>query len=284
MKNYATSIEKNRELTKLTSKIKRVQATIARYEVNVTIITQKQAVYLASLADAKINRDNADANAKYGYMVFNGIKETIKSMDTVVIKTNGCETGINTVSKDISKLIRQLIYAMEMVDALSVTINKKKAANILIPDDLVKAITSVSGDANNAVALCLTALESCHLAMVKSGQTTEMTILERCRSYKLYNLITGHEGKVNQDELKKSIEDIKKEIKGIKNEKLPSPLLLLLDDAKNETEKRYKNIEDDKAKIDNELSESHASLEREMAKLESLKSGLDAAKAVALAV
>jgi septal ring factor EnvC (AmiA/AmiB activator) len=312
--NYATSIEKKRELESLKSQVNRTQARIKKLDANVSGLNQK-------LADFTLFMNNADANDKtaadhlaFINQVLNGIGETIKKTEFVIVHTQKANRGINDTAKEISGLINQLVYSVELIDALALSIDKQKAANNLIPGDLVAAVTTASADANNAVALCLTALESCNLAMTTSNQSNEITLLEYQQSMALYGLITGLDSEVSahiavaetyhnqlknnpavlQATLNEKLQELQAEHQRLMAKSLEAPgsdqeasnngsLLRLLNSAKAQTKTQLAATTKAKQQVDKELAQAKGELDRETVTLDSLQAGFAAANAAALA-
>jgi hypothetical protein len=190
--SMATSIEKKKKLEKLQSQVNNSQGEIDKLQASVTALTQQQSTYAAFLSDDLAHKNTAQANLDYVQTLIDGIKETMKKMDTVIGITCTSSSAITKVSKRMSNLINHLIYAVEVIDSLSQTIDRSKAANALIPDDLVTALSTASSDANNVITLCLTALQSCNTTMTTSDQSIEITRLEFQQSMQLYCKLTGY--------------------------------------------------------------------------------------------
>ena len=296
----ASSIVKKNELERLKSQISRAEFKIQKLTARTTALTVKQSDFSLYLAEAKANKDIAATNETHVKHVTHSIKETFKKIKHVIEKTKSSNDEISSTSLQMSVLIKALVYSVELIDALAVTINKKKAANALIPDDLITVITTASADANNAIALCLTALESCNIAMTNSDQAHEITLLEYIQSLELYGLITGNAEVVNDyikaiDIYQKSPTEKNKSAMHHQYHRVldakasngdcgnNDALTALLSKARIEAKQQVELAAEAKQRVDQELAQSSGQLDKESSVLESLKAGLAAANAAALA-
>jgi DNA-binding CsgD family transcriptional regulator len=296
----ASSIVKKNELERLKSQIARTEFKIQKLTARTIALTKKQGDFTLYLADAKSNKDIAETNEIHVKQVTNSIKETFKKIKHVIEKTKSSNDEISSTSLQMSVLIKALVYSVELIDALAVTINKKKAANALIPDDLITVITTASADANNAIALCLTALESCNVAMTSSDQTHEITLLEYIQSLELYGLITGNAEVINhyikainvyqKSPVEKNELALHHQYLRVLDAKASNgehgnnnALTALLNKARIEAKQKVESAAEAKKRVDQELAQSSGQLDKESSVLESLKAGLAAANAAALA-
>lgn len=294
----ASSIEKKFELEKLKSQVARAQSKIKKLQAKVGKLTLKLDDSTLVANNANANKASATDNFIFVEQVIGGIEETVKKVDRVIESTQSANSGINYTAGEISKLINNLVYSVELIDALALAINKQKAANELIPDDLVTAITTASGDANEAVALCLTAMQSCNLAMTTSKQADGITSLEYQQSLMLYGLITGKEVKVCE-----YINSLDQNDKTYQNGELnqhygyqdydelfnQSPkednnsLYALLKKAQEQTAAQADQASKAKQQVEKALLAAKGELDREIVELDALEAGLAAATAATLA-
>jgi hypothetical protein len=188
---YAINEKKQAELDSLSAQISRVQYQVEQLQTVVNSLTQKNTDYETFLADAENNRATALNNLNQVKLVLEGIKEMNRKACLTAQQTFNADQKIKETATQVSILINQLIYSVEIIDKLALLINKKKTSGIIISNDLVSLVTTASADANNAVASTLTALNSCYAAMTSGTEANMVTVLECMQGIKLYELISG---------------------------------------------------------------------------------------------
>ena len=171
-------------------------------------------------------------------------------------------------------LIKILNFTVEIIEKLTQLVNKKKASGKIITNELVKTITAASADANNAVAVTLTALTSCYVAKTSGNEAKNITWLECEQSSELYELIT--QGKTDNTPETGDADT------SAPAEKQPS-LLALLTIAKEESITKYNAAFTASNSVTQELAQAQTGLNNATVKLNSLKLGLAAATAAAIA-
>lgn len=291
MSNNATTIEKKKEIEKLQSSIKRCQGKIDLLQSTATALTNRQLTYAGFVSDTLANKSIAESNLMYVQTVIDGIKETMKKMDNVILHTDQANKNINAVAENISKLINGLVHAVELIDTLAQTLNSSKMSNALIPDDFVMAVNSASSDANNAISLCLTALASCNITMSISERSKQITELEFSQSIDLYGVLAGEE---HQMTIKTPVQkDLQNEYKRLRQtfgnseptasnkQKEATSLFTLVMHATLNTSASYDVAVMAKIAVDKELTQAQSALENEQVQLHSLRAGLAAAIAAA---
>jgi hypothetical protein len=134
--------------------------------------------------------------------VKNGITEMIRASSLTVDQISNADKKINQLASQLALLTNQLVFSVEMIDKLALMINKKKASRNTLSNQLVAILNGCSADSNNAVAVTLTALNSCYVTMASSHKAKKITLLECKQSIELYGLLTGNV-KVEADLIKK---------------------------------------------------------------------------------
>jgi len=188
---YAINEKKQAELDSLSAQVLRAQYQAEQLQAVVNSLTQKNTDYATFLVEAENNRATALNNLNQVKLVLEGIKEMNRKACLTAQQTFNADQKIKDTAKQVSVLIKQLIYSVEIIDRLALLINKKKASGAIISNELVSIITSASADANNAVAATLTALNSCYVTMTSGTEANMVTILECMQGIKLYELISG---------------------------------------------------------------------------------------------
>lgn len=174
---YGIADQKKAELDLLTAQVNQAQYAVAQQQVIVNSLVAKSNQFNSFLAQADADQATALAN-------FNLVKDAMSSVNALVAgakfalrQTDAASDGVCKVSAGVAELINKLIFSVEIIDKLAQLINKQKSINPLVPDSLIAFLSKATTDANNAVALTLTALQSCYAA--------ETTLLESLSAMKL---------------------------------------------------------------------------------------------------
>lgn len=270
---HAINDKKQAELNSLSFRIAQTQYQVDQLQSIVTSLTQKNNDFTTLLVDAQNHRDTALSNLNMVNQVIAGIKNMLRNTELVRDVTVQADDKIEQTADHLSTLINQLIFSVEIIEKLAQLVNKKKASGKLISNELVKTITAASADANNAVALTLTALNSCYVAKTSGNEAKNITQLEYEQSTELYQLITGKNdilpGGVFSTDSSIPVE--------------PTSLFSLLTAANTEAIEKYNAAFTASNLVNKELAQAQTSLNNATVKLNSLKSGLAAATAAALA-
>jgi hypothetical protein len=188
---YGVTERKKAELDHLTNEVLDAQYIADQLQAVVTALTDKSAKFASFLAlaeqdkqQALNNKNQLDALVQSALDLRNNSQA---AFSTVVL----ADAQTKEVALAIKKVIDRLIYSAEVIDKLSNLIIRNKAANPLISNDLVNIITQTGKDANNAVALTLTALNSTFASQASSLETEAISALEYTQSMKLYEILTG---------------------------------------------------------------------------------------------
>jgi hypothetical protein len=174
---YGIADQKKAELDLLTAQVNQAKYEVAQQQVIVNSLVVKSNQFNLFLAQADADQATALSN-------FNLVKDVMSSVKALVVgaklahhQTDAATEGICKVSAKMAELINKLIFSVEIIDKLVQLINKQKSINPLVPDSLITFLSKATADANNAVALTLTALQSCYAA--------EATLLESKSAMKL---------------------------------------------------------------------------------------------------
>lgn len=205
---YAINEKKQAELDALTAQVSQATYQVEQLQAIVNSLTQKNTDFAVDLASATADRDTALSNLNLLNQVINSIKKMIRTSTLTLDQTSKADNKISQTASQLALLTNQLIFSVEMIDKLALMINKKKASRSTLSDQLVTIINNSSADANNAVAVTLTALNSCYVAMASSSKAEKITLLECKQSIELYGLLTGDEA--GKKELLKKFEDVEK--------------------------------------------------------------------------
>ncbi|WP_248798721.1 hypothetical protein [Pseudomonas sp. MWU13-2105] len=167
---YGIAIKKNADIQYLTEQVQLAQNRVAQKQASVDSLQAKATRFANSLAQASANQASAlvnynlvkDATASAGNLASN--------FGTLVRQADRATEGATQVAQKMASLASKLIFSVEVVNKVAQLVNKQKALNRQLPDSLIEFMANATRDANNAVALTLTALQSCYAA--------ESTLLE----------------------------------------------------------------------------------------------------------
>ncbi len=189
---FAINDKKQAELDSLSAQITRTEYKVTQLQAIVTSLSTKQSSFETALSTADANQTTTLNNLNMVKEVVASTKEMVRKAETVASQTDKANTQINIAAENISTLIKQLIYSVEVIDKLTLLINKKQASKVLISSELVSTVNTASSDANSAIALTLVALNSCNTAKVTGSKSGSITGLEQTQSLHLFGLITGN--------------------------------------------------------------------------------------------
>ncbi|WP_422360471.1 hypothetical protein [Reichenbachiella sp.] len=229
----------------LSTKLTKLEGFLAVAESN-----KVQALSHRNLVDEVItNAENLKSNSK---IAFDEMVSTNEKMETV--------------SSEMKGLIDKLIYSAEIINKLSNLIIRKKAQNPLISDELVAMVGTAGTDANNAVALTLTALKSAFAALSSSVESEASTALQYNQAVDLHKALTGEE------EASSGKEDNQQD-KCIRD---------LLYEAYNHAQDEYDTFHQACMDTTKQLNSAKSKLDKAQVRLSSYQSGMAAAQAAAL--
>ena len=116
----------------------------------------------------------------------------LKRYSSIVNDQSGnANDAICQTSETVATLINQLIFSVDVIEKLTGFVNRQKAVNKVIPDELVTVLNTATTDANSAVALTLTALQSCYASVSSADEAKSVSDLELSQAIDLENLLMG---------------------------------------------------------------------------------------------
>lgn len=192
IKRYGITEKKKAELDGLTAEIADAAYEVEQYQAMVSSLTAKQGKFQASLNEAEAAREHTLDNCNLVDQLVKMIKNLVQSAQEAFRETGMANNKTEQeLSPEMKRVMDKLIYSAEVINKLAALVVRKKAMNPLISDDLVSRITTAGNDANNAVALTLTALQSICTAQATNMESTAAVSLSYQQSLELYRLITG---------------------------------------------------------------------------------------------
>lgn len=275
---YGITERKKSNLDALQIEVLDAQYVVEQESSIVSSLTAKSVKFEGFLAVAEVNKEKALSNRNLVDTVVAN-SHTLKSNSEIAFgEMEHANEQMKEVAKNTKLLIDKLIFSAELINKLSNTVIRKKAQNPLISDELVSMVGTAGTDANNAVALTLVALKSTFASQDSNIESQAAAELEYKQSKELYTLLTGvdSEEKVSAEKLtmvKKVKLDTDKE-KSIQG---------LLRKAYDGAKLSYKEMHTACNDLTGQLNSAQSKLDKAQVKLSSLKSGLAAANAAALA-
>ncbi|MCA6362914.1 MAG: hypothetical protein IM638_07735 [Bacteroidetes bacterium] len=255
-RRYGVTEKKKSELDNLTLQVLEAQQQVDQFQSIVVSYTSKLANFQTRLAEADTNRTNALNNV-------NSLNQVIQNFSD--LQTNSfnafnasVEANIKTtrVADNIAKVMNKLIYSVELINKLAVNVARKKALNPLVSDDLVSALNKLGSDANNTIALCMTAMQSVFTAQASSIEAEASFALEYFQANGTYQYILGQQS----DGLKTAVQN-----------------------CFDYWDNHYWELYNATNMVQNQLNQSQIDLAQATLTLQSLQAGLAAGNAAALA-
>ncbi|MCO7188546.1 MULTISPECIES: hypothetical protein [unclassified Pseudoalteromonas] len=253
----AVSQNKNADIQALTSQVTQAQYTVDELSNVVSSLTEKKAYFANLLLLASNKQASALAHLNQAKTLQSDLGETSRYINLVSAQIGTDSTAdsvsfkLQETSTHMSKLINKLIFSVDIIEKLEDFVNRRKAVNQIIPDELITYLSNATTESNNAIALTLTALQSCYSTITPVTEISEVSALQ----VQQVQGLTADVDSLSQMMLK----SYQSAVKGYHN-------------ALEASDMANQQLED--AKIN--LSEAKASLA-------SLQAGLDAAKAAAFA-
>ncbi|MFC6120500.1 hypothetical protein [Phytobacter sp. SCO41] len=207
--------QKNAEIDALTSQVNKAQFRVNQLTTVVTSLTAKQANFAALLTDADSKKDAALANLNQAKTLVANVETLQRYSILVSQQTDKSLRNVRETSNHMAELIEQLIFSADVVEKLSGFVNRQKAANNVIPDALVAVLNQATSDANNAVALTLTALQSSCASAASVDQAGSVSALEARQAQQWLTLLTGTSADVQESLAQKRVNAVIKSVEKV---------------------------------------------------------------------
>lgn len=273
---YGITERKKAELDAKSLEVLDVQQEVDQYQAIVTSLTQKLNTFQGLLAMADTSRAKALSNKN---IVDQLVQSTQDLLDNSSIAFNDIVLADNTTKELAGKLkdlMDKLIYTVEIVNKLSALVISKKALNPLISDELVSMVGKAGGDANNAIALTLIALQSTYASQSANMESEAAAALEYTQARNLYQTMTGTDATGNPVSAEKDKEG---ESTGPDwSNSLQAMIHQAYSDAKELYNQRYEACNS----VTVQLNLATIKLNKAQIKLRSLQTGLNAGNAAVL--
>lgn len=255
-KKYGVTERKKAEIDALTNEILNNQGEVDQLQAIVDSLTQKANKLQGQLNDASNNKAVALSNNELGEEVMNNARDLMESSEKTYLQILNSEKSIHDLSKNIDNVINKLIYSVEVINKLSALVTRKKVNNPLISDELISVLATAGTDANNAVALTMTALQSVFASQATISESESSLALEYLQSVKLIEFIIGQDVDLNKSDLpKQGIKELLEESYEASVSVYDSAL-----DAFQDTQDQLDNAKDDLSQAQIRLASSQAGL------------------------
>ena len=262
---YGITERKKQEIDGLTIQVNNAQYNVDQYQAMVDSLTDKSTEFEQYLSEAQAAKETALSNKNIAESVVSSVNDLKVNAKNSYDQAYQAEGKIHIAAQDMNKVVNQLIFTSEIINKLQVLINKKKEMNVYISDDMVAMIGKAGADINNAFALSLTALKSCYASLTTGKESAASTDFGSIQAGILYDKLTGT-GKSEDDK-----------------ETINTSILQLIKNALTKANNDYDKALKANNETTRQLEHAKGKLEKATIELNSLKSGLAAAKAAALA-
>ncbi|KUI96882.1 hypothetical protein [Vibrio sp. MEBiC08052] len=236
--------QKNFEIESLTSQVANVQYQIDEMNAVVNSLTDKQGHFAQLLTDAEAKKNTALSQFNQVKLVVSQVAELKQYSQIVNHQTKTTKEGVTSTSQNVANLINQLIFSVDVIEKLTDFVNRQKAVNKAIPDELVSTLGQATTDANQAIATTLTALQSCYATVSSASESYSVSDLELQQSVHLEALLTG--GDVDQAQSHTLFERASTALQSVET------LMTQLQNVQQQTQSRLSHMLD--------VEENHASL------------------------
>lgn len=252
---------KQAELDNLLIQIQNAQFEYNQQKAISDSLALKIQLFSQSLAEAEASRTEALNNLDLIRKIKDETENLGKQSSVAYNTIKEAAELSNAMTRQLSEMIRQLVFAVEVVNKFSNAIIRKKALNPLVSNELVDLSATLGKDANTAVSLSLVALKSAYSANLGCLDATSSNALQRSLVEKLNYRI--HYGSGNPD--------------------VRDSLLDILNTAYINSTEYYQQMLVANQNVKSQFSINQALCDAAAVKLASLQAGYAAASAAALA-
>jgi len=266
---YGISIRKNADLQHLSEQVALAQNHVTQQQAIVDALQGKADLYATSLTQATSNKATALSAWNNVRTLQTNVASLASNHDMARRQANKACDGAGAVAGRMAGLVGKLIFSVEVVNKAALLINRQKALNPMLPDSLVSYMASATSNANNAVALALTALQSCYVA--------ESTLRESDAAIR----VASKQAEQLSERMEEGLADGAAELPALPN--LSGGVVLLLQQTYQSASQAYDLALANSTSVAEQLAFAQAQLTQATIKLGSLQAGLGAAKAAAYA-
>ncbi|QJQ01127.1 hypothetical protein [Herbaspirillum rubrisubalbicans] len=267
--------KKQAEIVQLTNQVTEAQFNVAQLQVIVNSLTAKSTQFSLYLTQADGDLATALANLNLGKNSSAAVRGLVQTLGLTLNQTSAAQAASGKVTQETAVLINKLIFTVEIINKLAQLINKQKANNPLVPDSLIGFMAQANTDANNAIALLLTALQSCYAAQASLMQSKTVVSLGKDQGTALQRRMLE-----NLDERTQKLVSLEVPL-GLTDE--CNGIMALLQHAYQLANERYQDALWSNNSVTDQLNFAQVKLADAITTLNSYKAGLAAATAAAYA-
>lgn len=263
----AISDQKLADINQINRQVQIAQYEVAQKQSIVTSLLAKSNQFQGYLTEAQSNQATALANFNLVTQAMGSVTDLAAATLLARDKVDQASEGMSGVARDTASLVNELIFTVEVIDKLTQYVNKQKSMNPLIPDTLVAFLGKAATDANDAIALSLTALQSSYSAeaTLLESETTIQTGFEQA------NALAGKAPSCGCNAYSTPVGgDMSK-------------LTALLEKANKAATSNYNSALNNNAIVTKQLAYAQSELAKAQTRLNSVQAGLAAANAAAYA-
>jgi hypothetical protein len=264
---YGITEKKKAELDAKILEVLDAQHDVDQYQAIVASLTQKLNNFQAMLATADNDRTKALNNKNILDQLVQSTKDLLANSDIAFNDIVLADATTKDLAGSLKEVMDKLIYSVELINKLSALVISKKALNPLISDELVTMIGQAGGDANNAVALTLIALQSTFASQAANMESEAAAALEYTQARSLFHTMTGVDP-INSD--------------AIGNTWAPATLAGMIAQAYVDAKHKFEQRQTATDLVTTQLNLANIKLNKAQVNLRSLQSGLGAGNAAAL--
>lgn len=259
---YGITEKKKAELDALTAQVANAQAELDYLQLTLNSVSARNTEYQQFYTDAKTAEATKLANLNLVGQVVDQVTNVKQITSLAGNQAQTAKNQIQKVADDMAGIVDQLIFASEIISSLATLIGQKKALNPLISDDLVTLVTTAGTNANAAVTATLTALQACFTSTL-SGKSSKASLnLGYYQAKQLLYSLTGG---------------------GKSSSRYPQSIQGILEKAYTDAVETTSAAMEAKNRTEVQLNQAQADVDRATSRLNSLKAGLAAAQAAAMA-
>lgn len=248
--HIGVAAQKNADIESLSNQVNAAQYKVDELTAVVQSLTEKQGHFTQLLTQADAKKATALSNFNQVKLVATNVTELKRYSTVVNTQTSDANGAICDTSETMATLIDQLIFSVDVIEKLAGFVNRQKAVNKVIPDELVTVLNTATTDANSAVALTLTALQSSYASVSSADEAKTVSDLEQEQSVELENLLMGTG--INQQQQKKQFAQVEAALQKVED------ALSALSSSQNQGQQRLTDLQNAQQEYDraNEMLES----------------------------
>ena len=146
--HFGVAEQKNAEIESLKHQVSNAQYTVNELTTVVQSLTSKQSQFSQLLTQADSKKATVLAHYNQVKTVSGDITELKRYSNIVNDQSGNANDAICQTSETVATLINQLIFSVDVIEKLTGFVNRQKAVNKVIPDELVTVLNTATTDAH----------------------------------------------------------------------------------------------------------------------------------------